>query len=516
VTRNATLAPAASSTQQSAILAGALVMCVAAGIAVATNRAIYFAAGLVGLASLALGLARWRWSVYGLLLFMPISGIPIILTYPHTQVAVLLKDFIFVVPAYLGFIVARGRQTWSFAGAPALAICGFAGLVIVQCIPQISNPLVALIGVKVWLFYLPMLFLGYHMLTGRSQLVRLLGAMSWAGCVPLVLGIVEAALLARGYSATVYSWYGTAAQSATQDFSDVGSGLGASLRRVPSTFSFVAQYYDFASVMVVVAFGWWRLSGSRLGLIPLTLALLGSFTTGARAAFILTPLLVGLTVILAGRYLQGAAMTLALGLGWAVGLGILGLNANDMVSTAVSVGGGEVSQGFVNGIPMALGLTLTGFGTGQATGASRYALDPSGPTAGVVFSESWWVKTIIELGLAGLVMLVILLGTLVVRAFRSHVSLSDGGLRALSAGFLALLLWALVYAVKGAEIDLDPIDVYFWLFAGMLLRLPGIATSVHGGSSSSVAWQRGVSSPADDEHLEPARLIGTPTTGRSC
>jgi hypothetical protein len=35
---------------------------------------------------------------------------------------------------------------------------------------------------------------------------------------------------------------------------------------------------------------------------------------------------------------------------------------------------------------------------------------------------------------------------------------------------IAFLLWNLVYMTKGGWIDIDPINVYFWLFAGMLLR----------------------------------------------
>ena len=36
------------------------------------------------------------------------------------------------------------------------------------------------------------------------------------------------------------------------------------------------------------------------------------------------------------------------------------------------------------------------------------------------------------------------------------------------------MIWSLVYAVKGQYLDLDPLNVYFWLFAGMLFKLPAL------------------------------------------
>jgi hypothetical protein len=37
---------------------------------------------------------------------------------------------------------------------------------------------------------------------------------------------------------------------------------------------------------------------------------------------------------------------------------------------------------------------------------------------------------------------------------------------------LAFLCWAVLSAMKGPFIDLDPVNVYFWLFAGVLARVP--------------------------------------------
>ena len=48
----------------------------------------------------------WRWFVFALVLYMPFSGLPGILLYDYigSGLPTLIKDFIFVIPAYIGFV----------------------------------------------------------------------------------------------------------------------------------------------------------------------------------------------------------------------------------------------------------------------------------------------------------------------------------------------------------------------------------------------------------------------------
>jgi len=48
----------------------------------------------------------------------------------------------------------------------------------------------------------------------------------------------------------------------------------------------------------------------------------------------------------------------------------------------------------------------------------------------------------------------------------------DRRLRSCSAAFLAFLVIMMVHSLKGWQIDIDPVNVYFWLYAGILLKLP--------------------------------------------
>ena len=49
---------------------------------------------------------RWRWPLYALLVYLPVSGIAILAAYPgrtDRAIAILAKDFVFVIPAYALF-----------------------------------------------------------------------------------------------------------------------------------------------------------------------------------------------------------------------------------------------------------------------------------------------------------------------------------------------------------------------------------------------------------------------------
>ena len=394
--------------------------------------------GLVGLAVLssffALGIANWRWSVYGLLLYLPFAGIPILATYPNSHAATLLKDFLFVLPAYVGFLLASIRSRWVFPAMPLFYSATFALLVVAQVFnPNVENLLVGLIGVKVWLFYIPLLFLGYYLIETRSDLLRILDVMTWVALIPAVIGIVEAILLYGGQSQFVYSLYGPSAEAATQGFVGLNYGGDNRLWRIPSTFSSVFNYFIFTASMVAVAYARWRAApGQHWGVRLFAVILLASFTSGARAAFIMVPFLIALIVFLEGRARRAVGSLAVIGLGLLVALTILSASAGDLLLHAFEIGLGEFWYGLVRGMPQALDLAPFGLGSGIVTGAARYVSDDYAwgiPVMKQIESESWWVKVVLELGLPGLLIVAGFLGSIVVVAYAAHRHLEDPGLR---------------------------------------------------------------------------------------
>jgi hypothetical protein len=463
---------------------GLALAAVIAGVVADAGAGLYVIAALLLSAAFLCGALNWRWSVYALLLYLPVSGIPIIALYPHTQPAVLAKDFLFVIPCYVGFIVEailRRRKVF-FPGAPTVMLVALALLVIVQAFnPVVPNVLVALIGVKVWLLYLPLIYVGYQLVQSREDLWRLLTLLAVPAVIPCVIGIVEALLIYSGHSSTVYSWYGSAASAATQGFFTYNLGtVGANLSRVPSTFSF-AQYYLYTIAMIAIVYAWLRgpLRDSahvNWGWALLVLVTSASLLSGSRGAFFLAPGLLILIMIL--DRVGGVRLVILIGsliLAFVVALTLIGAQLGPTLSSAAA--DGRSNGGIVfSWIPQALHLTLTGLGTGLDTGAARYAFP--GESTGTVYQiiggvwlETWWVKVMIELGLPGLAVVIALLTNVIGGGLRRHFRIMDPQLRSVSAALLAVLIWNIVYAVKAQNMDLDPMDVYFWLFVGLLARV---------------------------------------------
>jgi threonine/homoserine efflux transporter RhtA len=127
----------------------------------------------------------------------------------------------------------------------------------------------------------------------------------------------------------------------------------------------------------------------------------------------------------------------------------------------------------VRSVREAVHKTWLGLGTGSDSTAARYAFpNVQLQTSVGAVQESWYVKAYLELGVFGLAIAVALLGTIVYRAARVHFRLRDPRLKMVSAAVLALMGWVLIYCFKAQYFDLDPINVYFWLFAGILMSLP--------------------------------------------
>jgi O-antigen ligase len=446
------------------------------------SAAVALLAAAVGLA---VGLTSWRWSIWGLLVFMPFSGILIFATYPSTAPAVLAKDVLFVLPAYAGFFAATvtRRQPVRVPGAPTALLLLFALLVLLQVLnPALPSILVGLIGAKVWLLYMPLLYVGYQLVATRTDLQRLLAVMSLAAIVPAAIGLCQALLAASGRSDLAYAVYGDAAAAVTQDFARFDLVGGGSLTRSPSTFSFVSQYYAFLIAMIAVSYAWWRSTSRpperRLAGLAFGLIVLSALLSGSRSAFLFVPLMLA-TIGLLERYrrasarLQLAAMVLV---GVVATAAVLGTRTLDLLGYAWSVGLVHLDSVVVEGMSRALELTSLGFGSGANTNASRYAYAEPGLFQGIdgTWFESWYVKAHLELGVVGLALVLALLVSILLRALAAHRRLADPGLMSISAGLVAFVAWVAVYSSKAQPLDLDPVNVYFWLLVGVILRLPAL------------------------------------------
>jgi hypothetical protein len=422
---------------------------------------------------LGLSLHDWRVGLFGLLAFLPFAGIPTILLYPAPPVTRIMKDLIFVVPAYAGFV------TWSLKGyrnqLPRLSLWLMVALVALAAGRMLgTDVMVGLIGVKTWVFYLPLLLLGYSAVGTVYELNRFVRFLLLVAFIPVVLGVLQAALLYGGSPDLAYGVYGDAAFDVTQGFGRFEVGTG-DLARMASTFTFVSQYYNFLLATICLAYGHWRTMKARsasrfwFGLVPLAVVVVAGLLSGARGAFVMIPLffviallldLEWVTVVQIGG-LVGGALAMALTLFKTTSQDLFGMVRDLSVDYLTVTQVGEMTQ--------ALGTTLWGLGTGTNTGPARFAIaDPT-----VVMLENYYAKTVMELGLLGLLLVLLLFATAIWYGYKATRSASPMT-KSYASALCAFLIVSVINEWKGSYLDIDPLNVYFWLFLGLLLRIPTI------------------------------------------
>jgi hypothetical protein len=157
-------------------------------------------------------------------------------------------------------------------------------------------------------------------------------------------------------------------------------------------------------------------------------------------------------------------------------IGAVGTSVGGLARHVTHLLHAEFGDLVIGGTRDAVHLTWLGLGSGIDSIGSRYAVGSSSQWTAVAgrWYESWYVKTWLELGVVGLVLVLVLWVMLLRRGLAIHRGLHDRGLKILAAVLVAILAWTMLYDVKAQYADLDPLNVYFWLLAGILLKLPAL------------------------------------------
>ena len=150
-------------------------------------------------------------------------------------------------------------------------------------------------------------------------------------------------------------------------------------------------------------------------------------------------------------------------------IGLVGASATGTVSDLVTNARVQLHTVFITGLREASHHVLLGTGTGSDTNAARYVSGSFSATGG--WQESYLAKTILELGIVGLALIATVFGSIIVRGLRIRRRLRDPGLIAMASAILGLMIWGIAYTVKAQYLDFDPLNLYFWLFTGILFKL---------------------------------------------
>jgi hypothetical protein len=426
---------------------------------------------------------RWQRGLYLLIAYLPFAG-AVSLALGMWRPSLLFKDVLFVAPLYAAFFSELSLGRSSLRHFPQLITFFMTGLTVLALAQSlssgVSNRMMALIGLKVWLCYLPLAFVAYAYAESPANVLKLFRLLVVLSFVPGVVGMLQVAMVGHfGYRTAMELSYGDLAPQTTQGFTyfDVGNG---SFGRIPSLFTFPAQFFGFSLSMLVPAYATFRSDPvkrwRRVGGCAMAAAIVAAFISGIRAAFIFIPMVLAL-ILLLDQGVSGlvGAIGGSLLLGWAAVTGLFGIALWEMysfVAALFSHYAGEVAYG---GLVQALETAPLGMGTGTNTGAARYALTDPTTLVGI---ENYYAKAVYELGLPGLVVVAGLFLGVIVLGLKTLTEARIPDTRCWASAIVAFAIVMCLNSFKGWLIELDPVNVYYWIFCGLLLKLPALQPQI--------------------------------------
>lgn len=388
--------------------------------------------------------------------------------------AIVFRDLFIILPLYIGFFGgAEGPRMLNLLPLDVLAMLVLLLTVIFICVfASPTNVGEIAIGLKVWLFYVPLLAVGVALAARRDVLVRFLRVILLWGFAAATIGLIQSLLVRLvGYERTMEWFFGANAIKVTQDFTvfDVAGGI----YRIPGTFSFVSQYGNFLYLYLVVTVIESNIDPDdqykQIARIGVILATIAGVLCGVRQAIILFP--ATLAVFALGGLLS-TRMLLIAPIGAAAGTAIIALSGLDLLEY-FSVGRelAESATGHFIGEQLASGLDFgfLGAGIGSSTTAARYAMGmtvEAGPAA--IGLESFYGKAGAELGWFGFITIAMLMATVVLRSVVSVLQHVTRPSHAIILPLAVFLVSVVISSFKGSPLDADPGNMFFWLFLGLM------------------------------------------------
>jgi hypothetical protein len=427
-----------------------------------------------------------------------------------TAAPIIFRDLVIVLPVYAAFASSRAARD-ALTRLPAGMVLGLSA-VLVWIMISLFNPegvsgFQLLIGLKVWVYYIPFVLVGAALAARPDAMFRAFRALLICGLVACSFGLLQAALIRLiGYHSTMTLFFGVAASSVTQGFSTYTQGGG--IYRVPGTFSFAAQYVEFLFLFLVVTVIEANADPDpryrRLGRIAFYVGMGAGLFSGTKAAFLVFPALAVVFLafgLIRGRLAIWAPIAVAIA-AWAIAAAKL--DPLELVSFGFRYAE-DYSQGFVfDQISAAVRYGPFGQGIGSSTGAARFATVGAAVGSRLGF-ESYYAKIAAELGTIGLAIFAAFLISVAVRTCMIALEHRKHSGNMFIAPLAIYVILNLIYSFKGFVIDTDPGNIFFWLGLGMMLRLNQDLRAAYGHRDPVVLADPPI--PAARSSGNPAPLI---------
>lgn len=352
----------------------------------------------------------------------------------------------------------------------------------VGLLEQASNEIpigIGILGLKVFLGYVPLIGCTYYLIRNKQDFLFLSRLQISLILICGVLGIIQYLLLYTGVCEGTRNASGADLFKATLEARCYFGGSlvyspDQGVIRLPGTFVAPWQWAWFliASTFFTFATGFsdpsilWRI----VSLGSMATVFINAVVSGQRIALGLVPTCFVILLFLTGQ-IANLKRFIPIGIGLAAILGIAMVTNPDVVQERTDSFFGRWSasppQEFIvqqfeeNWRSVD---TPIGSGLGRATNSAR-AL---GRTKLV---ETYYPKVLYEVGIVGLLGFVALVTTLTIVAFKTYRSIKNRNFRTYGAALWVFILF-ISYNTYYYPLDVDPVAVYYWFFAGVLFKLP--------------------------------------------
>ncbi|MCT7962380.1 hormogonium polysaccharide biosynthesis protein HpsL [Laspinema sp. D1] len=454
-------------------------------------------AGGGGVAVLLLSYKYPRLAMWGFMIYMPFAGTITYWVGGGNAIFQLAKDG-FYIPGAIALYQEIKRKKLSFLIppqlGPALNILLFVCLLTLAFVngaqqfapkPQGQPIAMGLLGLKVFIGYVPLLGCSYYLIRNKKEFLWLTRTHVILAVICCGLGVVQYWLLLTGRCAGTRGYTGEALFKATLDAKClVGGSLvfspEQSMIRLPGTFVAPWQwawflianlFFTFASAFNDPSLVWQLLS-----FLGMALVFVNSVISGQRIALALVPVFAVILLVVTGQ-----VTNLKRFIPIAIGLSILGFGAmalfpdvvTERIDSFVSRWNASPPTDFIAHQAEFTSKGQDGFfgnGLGRATNSARMFGEPR-------LIETYYPKLLYEIGPVGVMGFLIFVTTLTYLAFKTYRSVKDKNLRGYGASYWVFILF-ISYNTYYYPLDVDPVAVYYWVFAGLLFKLPDLDREV--------------------------------------
>ena len=410
--------------------------------------------------------------------------------YSNTRITSIFYDFIFVIPIYLTLFKLKLSEGFFGMMDNRLKISYFflALIVFIQLFnPYNGLPIFAkLIGLKVWVFYILFITVGYYFIEKKEDVIKICKVISITSFVPLLIALLQYFLtLTLGYEKAMSLFYTPEmAKNITHNFGYFNISYTFEIFRIPSTFSFITQFANYILFIIVPALTSLYFSENKKEKIFFTilifLILVVGIVCGARGMFIYLPIFFIYYWIISSQFFKVLIYFFSSIILIYLINSFHFFNLNiyiDYIYYLFNYYSGSVLRG---GFDFFLE-NLLGNGTGTATPqvinitGESIRIGPNMDAGKIIdfqnYSESYIFKVINELGFFGVIavcMVYINTAKMLINYLKEE---KDRRYKIFTSALLAFYFMMITISFKGPMMDIFPSSFLIFFFIGMSLKL---------------------------------------------